>query len=47
VRVVLGAEVSLRALFETPTVAGLINKLEPASSKRPALRRATRNGEHA
>jgi amino acid adenylation domain-containing protein len=40
VRAVLGAELDLRALFDTPTVAGLVGRLTP--SDRPALTPTTR-----
>ncbi|MGW3465956.1 condensation domain-containing protein, partial [Streptomyces olivaceoviridis] len=38
VRSVFGVEVSLRALFEEPSVAGLVRHLEDAEVARPALR---------
>ncbi|MFC7762573.1 phosphopantetheine-binding protein [Catellatospora bangladeshensis] len=38
VRSTLGAELSVRALFETPTVAGIAAKLTNNERPRPALR---------
>jgi amino acid adenylation domain-containing protein len=38
VRLVLGAEVEITALFETPTVAGIASRIESRKSTRPPLR---------
>ncbi|MGW4412905.1 amino acid adenylation domain-containing protein, partial [Nonomuraea sp. NPDC004702] len=45
VRSVLGVEVPIRALFEWPTVAGLVANLEQVGRVRPALTRADRSGQ--
>jgi acyl carrier protein len=42
IRAALGAELPVRALFDTPTVARLARQLEPGKSARPALRPMSR-----
>jgi amino acid adenylation domain-containing protein len=42
IRTELGAEVSVRAVFQAPTIADLSARLSDASSARPALRRMSR-----
>ncbi|MEV4506953.1 phosphopantetheine-binding protein, partial [Streptomyces klenkii] len=44
VRAATGTELSVRALFETPTVAGLAPKLKAGGRARPALRPMRRPG---
>ncbi|WP_371478781.1 amino acid adenylation domain-containing protein [Kitasatospora sp. NBC_00315] len=50
VRTALGAELRMRTLFQSPTVAELVERLGDASDTprraRPALRRRSRNGEN-
>ncbi|QIS03832.1 amino acid adenylation domain-containing protein [Nocardia brasiliensis] len=42
IRVVLGVEVPIRAVFDAPTVARLVTRLDPAARVRPALAARTR-----
>ncbi|WAX80950.1 non-ribosomal peptide synthetase [Streptomyces sp. KMM 9044] len=44
IRAVLGAEVSIRALFEAPTVEGLARRLDTETQVRPPVTRGTRPG---
>ncbi|MFJ1709941.1 phosphopantetheine-binding protein, partial [Kitasatospora sp. NPDC088346] len=49
IRTTLGTELTMRTLFQTPTVAELVERLGDTSDTprraRPALRRRARNGE--
>ncbi|MFH8367582.1 amino acid adenylation domain-containing protein [Streptomyces sp. NPDC018031] len=45
IRSAFGVELQVRALFQTPTVAGLARRLEQGASARPALRPAARPAE--
>jgi aryl carrier-like protein len=44
IRKVLGARVTMRMLFDTPTVAGLVGRLDFTGPARPALRRMPLQG---
>jgi len=44
VRSTFGVELSIRAVFESPTPAGLVERLDTAGKARPALRRRERPG---
>ena len=43
----LDADIAIRQVFQTPTVAGLSRHVSPGSSSRPALRRATQRPARA
>ena len=45
IRAVLGVELSIRKLFEVPTVSGLAHELDTAQQARPALQSMTRPAE--
>src|SRR6202043_698120 len=47
IRSSLDVEVSIRSLFEAPTVAGLVERFGDADAARPALRAVARPGEVA
>ncbi|HEX2130880.1 MAG TPA: amino acid adenylation domain-containing protein, partial [Actinophytocola sp.] len=42
VRTAFGVELTIRAVFESPTAAGLVERLDGAATARPALRRRAR-----
>jgi aryl carrier-like protein len=45
IRIVLGVEVEIRTLFQSPTVAALASRLDNQTSARPLLRRMPRSEE--
>ncbi|MFC7479080.1 phosphopantetheine-binding protein [Luedemannella flava] len=45
IRATLGAELDIRQIFDTPTVAQLAGQLAERTSTRPALRPMTRDGQ--